>query len=171
MDVELGHIGDPMMDLAGIRMRETILGFGDLGSVYALYEEISGERVNLGAIRFHHLFFALTNALSNNAALAEPSCRSDYMVNLQWTNETNRFALEVIAGALDMELPQIALPDVEDVPTAVPFAHLVDVLGGVRVDDPVLQQELRGAFRLTRHLARWNEIGRSAVAADLDDLG
>src|SRR3981081_537848 len=29
LDVELGHLGDPMMDLAGWRMRDSVLGFGD----------------------------------------------------------------------------------------------------------------------------------------------
>lgn len=170
MDVELGHVGDPMMDLAGLRMRETILGFGDLARLYAYYTEVSGHQVDLEAVRFHHIFFALSNPLSNNPAMAEPPAESDYMVNLQWTNETTRFALEAIAEAELVELPEIALPEIEDVPTAVPFAHLARLLGRVRVDDSLLQLELRGAFRLTRHLARWDEIGRAIVAANLDDI-
>jgi aminoglycoside phosphotransferase (APT) family kinase protein len=170
MDVELGHIGDPMMDLAGLRMRETILGFGDLAELYAFYTEVSGHEVDLEAVRFHHIFFALSNPLSNNPAMAEPPVGSDYMVNLQWTNETTRFALEAIAEAERVELPEIALPEVEDVPTAVPFAHLARLLGRVHVEDSLLQLELRGAFRLARHLARCDQIGRAIVAANLDDI-
>lgn len=170
MDVELGHVGDPMMDLAGLRMRETILGFGDLAKLYAYYTEVSGHDVDLEAIRFHHIFFALSNSLSNNSALAEPPVGSDYMVNLQWTNETTRFALEAIAEAERIDLPEIALPEAEDMPTAVPFAHLARLLGRVSVDDPMLQLELRGAFRLARHLARWDEIGRAIVESNLDDI-
>ncbi len=30
LDVEIGHIGDPMMDLAAWRMRDTVIGYGEL---------------------------------------------------------------------------------------------------------------------------------------------
>lgn len=98
--------------------------------------------------------------------MAEPPAESDYMVNMQWTNETNRFALEAIAEAERVDLPEISLPEAEDTPAAVPFAHLTRL----RVDDAMVQQELRGAFRLTRHLARWDEIGRAVAAANSDDI-
>src|SRR5690606_27920350 len=62
IDVELGHIGDPMMDLAAFRMRDTVLGFGDFNELYAWYEEFSGQPVDMDAIKYHHLFFTLTNA-------------------------------------------------------------------------------------------------------------
>ena len=29
LDVEIGHLGDPMMDLAAWRQRDTIIGYGD----------------------------------------------------------------------------------------------------------------------------------------------
>ena len=32
LDLELGHIGDPMMDLAAWRMRDTVVGYGDMHS-------------------------------------------------------------------------------------------------------------------------------------------
>ena len=30
IDLEIGHVGDPMMDLAGLRMRDSVIPFGDL---------------------------------------------------------------------------------------------------------------------------------------------
>src|SRR5690606_5477642 len=114
IDVELGHIGDPMMDLAAFRMRDTVLGFGDFNELYAWYEEFSGQPVDMDAIKYHHLFFTLTNALSFHTALAAPNLQSDYMTNLQWVNETNRFALEALAEYLDIDLPQIGMPASEE---------------------------------------------------------
>jgi aminoglycoside phosphotransferase (APT) family kinase protein len=35
LDAEIGHIGDPMMDLAAPRMRDTVLHFGDFAALYA----------------------------------------------------------------------------------------------------------------------------------------
>jgi hypothetical protein len=170
IDMEIGHVGDPMMDLAGFRMRDTVLGFGDFNELYRWYEEFSGERVDLEAIKYHHLFFTLTNALSFGFALSAPGPRSDYMTNLQWINETNRFALEALAEYLDLELPTVELPAPEDTAVAVPFEHMVQSLKRIDTGNDIAQHEVRILFRLARHLQRWDQVGRAIVAADLDDM-
>jgi aminoglycoside phosphotransferase (APT) family kinase protein len=170
IDMEIGHIGDPMMDLAGLRMRDTVLGFGDFNDLYKVYEAYSGEPVDLDAIKYHHLFFTLSNALSFHTALAEPVLESDYMTNLQWVNETNRFALEALAEYLDVELPEIEIPASEETPVAVQFEHLVKNLRSMNTSDHFLQHSLRGLFRLARHLQRWDEVGPKLIEANLDDM-
>src|SRR5690242_19885128 len=97
LDLELAHIGDPLMDLAAFRMRDTIVGYGDFERLYAKYEELSGTPVDRAAIRHHHFAFTLSNQLAFHAALADPPPGSDYMTNLQWCNETNLFAVEALA--------------------------------------------------------------------------
>jgi len=159
-----------MMDLAGFRMRDTVLGFGDFNDLYRIYEEYAGEPVDLEAIKYHHLFFTMANALSFHIALAEPVVESDYMTNLQWVNETNRFALEALAEYLDVELPQVEIPAPEPTAVAVPFEHLVRNLRSLETSDSRLQHALRGLFRLSRHLQRWDEVGLRLVEADLDDM-
>ncbi len=47
LDLELGHVGDPMMDLAAFRMRDTVLGFGDMRVLYDQYAKHSGAPVDL----------------------------------------------------------------------------------------------------------------------------
>lgn len=170
IDVEIGHIGDPMMDLAGFRMRDTVLGFGDFNELYDMYEEFSGKPVDMEAIKYHHLFFTLSNLLSFHFALSEPSLESDYMTNLQWVNETNRFALEALAEYMGEELVEIDMPEPEDTAVSVQFEHLVQSLRHVKASDPFLRFELRGLFRLSRHLQRWDQVGRKVVEADLDDM-
>jgi hypothetical protein len=53
---------------------------------------------------------------------------------------------------------------------AIGFGHLVQQLRSIEAADEFEQYRLRGAFRLSRHLARIDEIGNACVAADLDDL-
>ncbi|MCU1378308.1 MAG: putative protein kinase [Acidimicrobiales bacterium] len=163
LDLELAHIGDPLMDLAAFRMRDTIVGYGDFKRMYAKYEELSGTEVDLEAIQHHHFAFTLSNQLAFHSALAEPPPGSDYMTNLQWCNETNLFAVEALADLLGLDLAPVDLPEPEVSPAAVPAAHLVQAL---RSGD----YEQRTLFRLARHLQRVDEIGRQCVAADLDDL-
>lgn len=164
LDVEIGHVDDPMMDLAAFRMRDTIIGYGDFTDLYARYERHAGRPIDIAAIRHHHVAFTLSNQLAFHAALADPPPGSDFMTNLQWCNETNLFAVEALADELGIELPdRIELPDNEASPAAIPARHLVQEL---RSGD----YETRRLFRLARHLQRVDEIGRTCVEADLDDL-
>jgi aminoglycoside phosphotransferase (APT) family kinase protein len=163
LDLELAHIGDPLMDLAAFRMRDTIVGYGDFERLYAKYEELSGTPVDRAAIRHHHFAFTLSNQLAFHAALADPPPGSDYMTNLQWCNETNLFAVEALAETTGVELAPVPLPEADVSPAAVPARHLVESL---RSGD----YTQRTLFRLARHLQRFDQIGRQCVEADLDDL-
>ncbi|WP_331767557.1 phosphotransferase family protein [Embleya sp. NBC_00896] len=163
LDLELAHIGDPLMDLAAMRMRDTVIGYGDFRRLYAKYEEQSGTEVDLEALQHHHFAFTLSNQLAFHSALADPPPGSDYMTNLQWCHETNLFAVEALADFLGIELEPVALPEPQVSPAAVPGRHLVESL---RSGD----YEQRRLFRLARHLKRFDEIGRECAEADLDDL-
>ncbi len=170
LDVEIGHIGDPMMDLAAWRMRDTVLGFGNFAQLYDRYSELSGEPVDLDAIQRHHFMFTLTNQLPLGAALREPAPDSDLMTNLQWCCETNLFATEALAEILDVEPPTVETPAPRESRAEVVLAHLVRNLRTVRVEDEYLRYRLRTMFRMARHAARIDEIGDTVSETDLDDL-
>lgn len=170
LDLELGHIGDPMMDLAAWRMRDTIVGYGDMAQLYDRYAELAGHDVDIDAIRWHHLAFTLSNQLAFSHALHDPSAASDLMTNLQWCGETNLFATEALADELGVDLPSVVMPEPRPSRAAPGHQHLVRALRNVSTDDRNLSHELRTLFRLARHLQRQDEIGDAVSAADLDDL-
>jgi aminoglycoside phosphotransferase (APT) family kinase protein len=175
LDLELGHLGDPMMDLAGWRMRDSIMGYGDFGELYDRYSELTGEPVDLDAIELHHIVFTLSNQLAFSHALRDPAPGSDLTTNLQWCNETNLYFTEALADRLDIELPTVEMPDPARTRVSAAHAHLVDTLRSIGTDaadtgNEVLAYRVRGAFRLARHLMRVDEIGDQLIDADLDDL-
>jgi aminoglycoside phosphotransferase (APT) family kinase protein len=170
LDLEIGHIGDPMMDLAGWRMRDTIVGYGDFDRLYDRYAELTGQPVDLDAIQIHHFAFTLTNQLALGAATKDPTPESDMMTNLQWCCETNLFATEALAEMLGIELPTVYTPEPTTSRASAGHAHLVRRLRTLQVDDEYVSYQLRGAFRLARHLERSQEIGSAVEEADLDDL-
>ncbi|MBM3658870.1 MAG: phosphotransferase family protein [Actinobacteria bacterium] len=170
LDVELAHVGDPMMDLAGFRQRDSILHYGDMDRLYAEYEARGGVPVDMEAIQHHNFAFTLSNQLAFHSALADPAPESDYMTNLQWCCETNLFAVEALAEILGIELPTVEIPDGRVSVGAVGSEHLVGMLRTIAAADEFEQYRLRTAFRLARHLQRVDEIGDACVAADLDDL-
>jgi hypothetical protein len=170
IDVELGHIGDPMVDLAGWRMRDSIVPFGDFNKIYARYGELVGEPVDIEAIELHHIYFTLSNQLGFSHARLDPPPNSDFATNMQWCTETNLYATEALAEYLGMELPTVQAPDAFDSPAAAAVEHLVRTLSTVRVDDEYARYKLRGAFRIARHIQRQDEIGLQLMNDDLDDL-
>jgi aminoglycoside phosphotransferase (APT) family kinase protein len=171
LDLELGHLGDPMMDLAAFRMRDTVLGFGDMNVLYDQYAKHSGTPVDLEAIMHHHFVFALTNQMVFHAALAEPPAASDYMTNMQWASETNLFALEGLAEIMGVDaLDTVDVPEPRRSPVADAHEHLVRSLRSLDLDDEYERHQLRIAFRLARHLHRFDEIGDACTEADLDDV-
>jgi aminoglycoside phosphotransferase (APT) family kinase protein len=170
LDLELGHIGDPMMDLAGWRMRDSVLGFGDFNRIYERYSELTGEPVDIEAIQLHHIAFTLSNELAFSHTLRAPGPGTDLTTNMQWCNETNLYATEAIAEYLDVELPTAEVPEPIGSRAALAHEHLVRELLTMEPDDAFVRYVLRGAFRLARHLQRFDEIGAAVVDADLDDL-
>jgi aminoglycoside phosphotransferase (APT) family kinase protein len=170
LDVEIGHIGDPMMDLAAWRMRDTVIGYGDFARLYDRYAELTGKPVDLDAVQRHHFAFTLTNQLAFSAALRAPTPESDLMTNLQWCYETNLFATEALAEILDVELPTVDMPAPRESRASVALEHLVRNLQSTETDDEYLRYKLRTMFRLARHAARMDEIADRSSQDDLDDL-
>ena len=170
LDLELGHIGDPMMDLAGWRIRDTVIGYGDFEELYARYAELSGREIDMDAIRIYYFAFTLTNHLALGATLREPPPASDLMINLRWCSETDLFAIEALAEILGVELQEVPLPVAHASPVSGRYVHLLQSLRALHNGDAWHDHQLHVAFRLARHLQRHDEIGRQLLEDDLDDL-
>jgi len=175
LDLEIGHIGDPMMDLAAWRMRDTIVGYGDFPTLYARYEELSGTEIDTDALMRHHFMFTLTNQLALGQAVRGPTTDTDLMTNMQWCYETNLFATEALGEILEVELPTVEEIQPEQGRASTPVAHMANVLkslsvGDDAIDDEFLKYRLRALFREARHAARAVEIGDQVSNDDLDDL-
>jgi aminoglycoside phosphotransferase (APT) family kinase protein len=170
VDLELGHIGDPMMDLAAWRMRDTVIPYGDFATLYDRYAELTGQPVDLAAIRWHHLFFTLTNQLSFHGALARPVQDTDYMTYAQWVSETNLHAVETMAEYLGIDLEPVEIPVPVSSPVSTAHEHLSRSLRSISASDSYVAYQVRIAFRLARHLERFDQIGQAVTEADREDL-
>jgi aminoglycoside phosphotransferase (APT) family kinase protein len=170
LDLEFGHVSDPMGDLTIWRMRDTLIPFGDMGRIYARYEQLTGAPVDLEAVKRHHFAACMGNQLQFGAAVANPRPDTDLMNYLQWNSETNLMATDFLGEYLGIELPAPQVPESRLQRHDVAFGQLVGALGSIEVDDPELRHELRLAFRTARHLQRRSEIGDTLDRADVDDV-
>jgi aminoglycoside phosphotransferase (APT) family kinase protein len=171
LDLELGHVGDPMIDLGAWRMRGTTYDYGRFDDLYARYAELSREPLDLDAIEWHHTAFTLSNQLSFHRALIEPTAGSNFMMNLYWCALTNRMAMEAIAEKLGVNLETLTAPEpAERTPITTALAYLVGSMQDFPASDESTAYEARAGFRLARHLQRFDEIGPQTQSDDLDDL-
>jgi hypothetical protein len=170
LDLELAHIGDPMMDLAGLRMRSTVIDYGPLDGLYRRYEDLTGDEVDREAIAYQHFAFTITPQLAYHRGLVEPTPDSDLMTYLHWCSESNLYAVEALADFVGIELEPVDLPDPSPSPAGVAHRHLVDSLRAMEGSDERSAYQLRTAFRLARHLQRVDEIGADLTERDLDDV-
>ncbi|MCW2621764.1 MAG: hypothetical protein JWL64_1366 [Frankiales bacterium] len=170
LDLEFGHIGDPMQDLAGLWVRNPFLEFGDVAALMRRYEARSGTTVDLEAVQYHYILWALSNQLEFHAVLADPVPGADYMLNLSWCIETNLMALEGIATLMGVDLADVPEPEPVESGYGPAHRHLVRALEQSDLGEGADRYRNRMSVRLARHLERVDEFGASVVAADLDDL-
>lgn len=170
LDLEFGHLGDPMEDLAVWRMRSTLIPYGHFPSLYARYEELSGRSIDMEALKLHYFVSTLANELVFAESVKHPESGSDLMTNMQWNSETNLMATEALGELLGIELPTVDMPDAMPKRTDAAFDHLIRTAREIETSEPTVQYELRRVFRMARHLKRSSEIGDAVIQADLDDL-
>jgi hypothetical protein len=170
LDFELTHVGDPMMDLAALRVRDTIKNIGDLAATAARYEAITGISIDHDVVDFHTVLYNVISPLSVGPSLAAPVPATDGLSYLAWYVNGARWAFEVMAELGGYQLDPVAVPPPRPTRRAPAYRHLV---AGLRAaESPAIADEYQRVSlgRLANHLRRIDEVGPALDAADLDDL-
>jgi hypothetical protein len=93
-----------MMDLAALRVRDTIKNIGDLAALTKRYEEITGIPIDHDAVEFHTVLYNVISPVSTGPALGRPVRGTDWLSYLAWYVNGARWAFEVIAEMRGYEL-------------------------------------------------------------------
>ncbi len=171
IDFEHAHVGDPMMDLAALRVRDTIKNIGELSDTGARYEAITGLTIDHDVVEYHTVLYNAISVLSTGPPLAAPLPGTDWLSYLAWYVNGARWAFESIAEIRGYRLDPVAIPEAHPTKRAPALRHLVAGLrdaSSAVVDDDYQRVALG---RIANHLKRVDEIGAALDAADLDDLG
>ncbi len=97
LDFEHAHVGDPMMDLAALRIRDTIKNIGELSETAARYEAITGITIDHDVVEYHTVLYNAISVLSTGPPLADPVRGTDWLSYLAWYVNGARWAFEAIA--------------------------------------------------------------------------
>ena len=174
IDFELAHVGDPYMDLAPLRSRDTIEPFGDLAGAFALYAALTGHPIDWQLVRYYEVAQLAATMLLQRPVLLAPDAASDYVTHLVWYVESGRIACDILAEWYGVELEQVGLVEAAPGAHAAAHAHLVASLDaatrsvtGSGPDAAYARWRRRCDYRLARHLRRVDEIGAAVDAADV----
>ena len=170
IDLEFGGLGDPLEDLTVWRMRDTLIDYGDFRRIYARYEELTGQPIDIESVKRMHVAACFGNEMMFGNAVRDPLPQTDVMTYIQWDSETSLMATEALAEIIGMELPTVDIPEPRDLHSANTHRYLTQLLGRLRPEESYVQEELRRAFRAARHLQRLAEIGDELERQNLDDI-
>jgi hypothetical protein len=169
IDFELACVGDPMMDLAALRVRETIKNLGDPSAIAERFAAVTGIAVDYDAVDYHTVLYNALTVLSAAPPIATPMRTTDFVSHVAWYVNSARWACEVIADMRGYALEPVVEPCPQPSRHAAAFGHLADVLRARAAEAPA-DYEAASLGREARHLRRVDEIGAALIDADLEDL-
>jgi aminoglycoside phosphotransferase (APT) family kinase protein len=169
IDLELAFLGDPLHDLACMRLRDLAEPLGPLAPAFARYEAEMGTPIDRVALDFHTIRFAVCTPMSVSHVLAAPPSDVDLVRYLVWYVQFCRVALELMAGLTGVELdpPAPFLPDASRFVAG--YTALDAALDDLAPDEPQQQFRLDVAQRVSTFLRRVAEIGPQIEQQDLDE--
>ena len=167
LDFEHAHVGDPMMDLAALRIRDTLKSLGDLAEIGERYEAVTGVPLDHDVIEYHTVLYNAQSVFSVRPPLTDPLPGTDWISYLAWYVNGARWSFEAIAEIRGYELEPVALSEAHPSHQASALRYLVDSL---RAAGATGDYELVALGRIANHLKRVDEVGAAFEGANLDEL-
>jgi aminoglycoside phosphotransferase (APT) family kinase protein len=110
-DFEASHIGDPLADLAALRLRDPFEPLGaPVDDLMHRYAELTGAAVDLNALSYHTAVFSLTAVMTLAGPLRDPKTQLqlEYLI---WDLTTRRGVLWAMAECMGVTIRLGVLPD------------------------------------------------------------
>jgi aminoglycoside phosphotransferase (APT) family kinase protein len=168
IDLEMARLGDPMADLASMRLRNTIEPSGDLARVYRHYARAGGEPLDRAALDFHTVVNFICVPMISASTLRDKRPHPAFVEYFSWCVSGSQGAIATIAATMGLALeppPKIAprpsaqLNGLDDL---VAHCAAMPAPQGFFREEPLLS--------LARYARNVAAIGDAVEAAELDEL-
>lgn len=165
-DLELAKLGDPIADLASIRVRDINEPISDVAAVLARYVRDSGNEIDWPVLTYYSVLLFIAVPMMTKATFRKVSPHPAYVEYLSWGMGASRAALEAIA-----EGQGFALDPAEPVPSTIPrdanaWRDLTVQCGALPTEGFFRQHP---AQSLAFYLQRLAESGDAMAQTELDD--
>lgn len=116
LDVEIGHLGDNLHDLACFRGRHPVENMGDLPALFRHYAKAMGEELDLPVLAYHTVAFLAVGYFGPLFALADPQPGGDWVESAVQVAFIGRRCAEALAEVVGVDLDDIQLPNAHVTP-------------------------------------------------------
>jgi aminoglycoside phosphotransferase (APT) family kinase protein len=165
-DFEFAMLGDPMTDLATMRMRESYEPLGDeLRNIYRHYEEAYGEPIDIPVLRFHNALFSTVSCMQIAGAVADPQPGGPHAVYLEWDLALRRALITILAECMGLTVPAVQALTVFPGESFVRLQMLQDAIEQIECAPGMPQAHKQSALSLVEYLQR-----SDCAAAELNRL-
>lgn len=109
-DFEASHIGDPLADLASLRVRNPTEPLGaDLNDLLRYYQTITGRKIDLWALSYHTAAFMATAVMALAGPIKDPDAplQGEYLI---WDITCRRAMLWAMAECMGVTIPRCQPP-------------------------------------------------------------
>jgi aminoglycoside phosphotransferase (APT) family kinase protein len=169
IDFEMSCFGDPVAELAGIRLRDTSEPLGDLSVLYNHYEQLSGEKVPKRLIEYHTAGYCGVNGFMLWPLAFSSTREQDYMAYLNFAVATSRWCITAMAEHDGIGLDDPAEPEARTMGFSQAGLHLERQIADLPATDAAGDYSRDAAAALARYQQRWLTYGAAVLEADFGD--
>lgn len=170
-DFEFSMIGDPLVDIATMGMRNSYEPLGaPLPELVRYYEEAIGEPIDHDAVVFHVLQFSLLGTMQFTGTVGKPSPGDPHSIYLMFDLSLRRsilLALSRLSGVALPELPPLPEPHAGNAPL---LAKLADTLQMLPVTGEAEAAHKEQVSELVEWVQRADDHGAWMTAQNLADV-
>lgn len=171
IDVEIGHLGDHLHDLACFRGRHPVENMGDLPALFKHYEKALGEPLDLDVIAYHTVAFLGVGYFGPLFALGRTDAGGDWVEAAVQVAFIGRRMLEALAEVEGIELDDLSLPDPRPSPLEeMALGKLAADLHRLPLGETFASWQRGILASVPEYLLNQARYRRWAEDADLDDL-
>jgi hypothetical protein len=170
-DFEFSMIGDPMVDLATMRMRDSYEPLGDeLATLFRHYEEFTGEPIDHALVDFHTLLFATLGAMQFTGTVGAGTTGDPHSVYLEFDLALRQVILLALSTVTGVELKPEPPPKARAGDNAATIAKLADTIARIQTASKLDDSHKDQALQLVEWLGRADALGEEMRQRDLADV-
>lgn len=173
LDFELGHLGDPMEDLAWVGTRNAQEPVPDFERFLSHYAAAASTPIDRDRIRYHALFAELRICvLGAGRGEGEIDLLGEHGNHIIYGALHRRLTVEALAAAAGVPMPDMTLPALADTDQTRYFDGLLAQMAQIvvpAIDDPYPKRRAKSMARMLKYLREADRAGDSHLTAELDE--
>jgi aminoglycoside phosphotransferase (APT) family kinase protein len=169
-DFEFAMIGDPMTDLATMRMRDSYESLGEeFQELCRHYAAVTGEPIDVDALRFQNALFSTVSCMQIADKIAAPKPGDPHDVYLEWDLALKRVLVLVLAECMKTQLEPPKIGPLHDGDNGALLDMLKDTVEQLQPGEELQAARRRSALNLIECAARADQWGGSLVRSARDE--